>query len=87
MLEMMVAMLLVSLAAAALLAHYFHHLPDAPECPACKALTSEATNTRLADRLCAPFAASSVRCCLRCGWSGRMRWRPAARRVHRDGGG
>lgn len=87
MLELTMAMLLVSLAMGTLLAHYVSRLPYAPECPACKGITSEAPNNRLADRLCALLAHSSVRRCPRCGWSGRMRWRWAAGGVRRSGGG
>ncbi|MDB4947786.1 MAG: hypothetical protein JWM27_435 [Gemmatimonadetes bacterium] len=73
----------MALAAAASFAvlHYVHRLPVAPECPRCRAVTAERPRGTALDRLCGALAATPVRRCGRCGWSGRMRWRWAAQHV------
>ncbi|WP_420125822.1 hypothetical protein [Longimicrobium sp.] len=73
----------VLLGASWLAANYLWSLPYAPECPTCKRMTSQTTRTSHVDRLLARASSVSVRHCLRCGWSGRMRWRLAAERVTR----
>jgi hypothetical protein len=64
-----------------LISHYLGRLPYAPECPDCHAVTGQATRHGAADRICALLAATPVRTCARCGWAGRMRWRPAYERI------
>jgi len=61
--------------------HYQARLPYAPECPHCHAVTSQRSADSAFDRLCATIAATPVRSCARCGWAGRMRWRPAFERA------
>ncbi|HEX8904760.1 MAG TPA: hypothetical protein VF771_07965 [Longimicrobiaceae bacterium] len=63
------------------LTHYVHRLPYAPECPHCRAVTAQAPAHGPVDRVCALLAATPVRHCARCGWTGRMRWRLAHERV------
>jgi hypothetical protein len=72
----------VVVATPSVISHYLGRLPYAPECPCCRAVTSQGTPHGTIDRLWAVLAATPVRTCARCGWSGRMRWRPAYERVH-----
>jgi hypothetical protein len=66
--------------------HYLNRLPYAPECPHCRAVTAQAAQVPgWCDRACAAIAATPVRSCTRCGWSGRMRWRWATQHAHRGG--
>jgi hypothetical protein len=61
--------------------HYLGRLPYAPECPHCGAVTGQTAHRGAVDRACALLAATPVRTCARCGWAGRMRWRPAYERA------
>jgi hypothetical protein len=62
-------------------ARYLGRLPYAPECPRCRAVTGQRARPGVLDRACGLLAATPVRTCARCGWAGRMRWRPAEERV------
>lgn len=69
-----------------LAAHFYvQRLPQAPLCPDCRAVTREISRTFSLSRLLSVLAATSRGECNRCGWSGRMRWKWAARSVRGDG--
>lgn len=69
-----------------LLGQYRERLPVAPSCPSCRAVTSGVAGGELLTYIFPSFAATVLRECTRCGWSGRMRWRVAPKTVRRDEG-
>lgn len=82
MLEMVIVLLVVMMVLVPrTLTQYVHRLPYAPECPHCHAVTGQTAAHGAIDRVCALLAATPVRHCSRCGWTGRMRWRLAHERV------
>lgn len=79
------AALALGVAAPAITLHYLHRLPYAPACPYCREVTQPGSGATVVDRAWARIAATAVRRCGRCGWSGRMRWRLAPGRTRADG--
>ncbi len=78
--------LALALAAPVFIVQYLARLPYAPECPACRQMTQrQQASERWLDRACASVGATAARCCKRCGWRGRMRWRFAAQRAGTGG--
>ena len=69
---------LLILAAALVVRWTALRLPEAPQCPRCRQVTADTPGS---DRLRALVAVAPLRHCTACGWSGRMRWRPAVSRV------
>jgi hypothetical protein len=77
----MLVMVSLALTTPRAITRYLARLPYAPECPHCRAVTSQRTVHGVIDRLCSVVTATPVRTCARCGWAGRMRWRPAWERA------
>lgn len=65
-------------------AHQLESLPYAPECPDCRGVTTHRLRLSRMDHLFTSLGGADNRHCARCGWNGRMRWRLAEARAHRD---
>jgi hypothetical protein len=83
MMLVMWTMVLAMAAATILAAHHLSHLPAAPECPACRSITARLLRASRLDRALARWTGADARCCPRCGWHGRMRWRLATERARK----
>lgn len=75
--------LLMGAAAPWMLSRYVGRLPVAPQCPHCRTVTVTAgiQASGALGRAYQALTSSVVRSCTRCGWAGRMRWRPAPVRM------
>jgi hypothetical protein len=76
------AVMAMLLAAPLLIDRYLRELPTAPACPCCRA-TARQIERGSAIALIPGFGPTFLAECMRCGWSGRMRWKWARDAIRR----
>lgn len=81
---MLALSIIVLMIAPGILQMYVQRLPVAPACPSCRATTRELHLGRDLLRVVPLLTTTTRGECTRCGWTGRMRWKWAARRVRGD---